>query len=148
MIGVPHNGHLQWLAETALACAMILGICLCAAPPSSAAGQSGRGGGYRHRTDAVDAEVNNLTKRLELNPRQQVAVKTILENEHQQYARLMRNPSLTAVDRFNRLRALRESTVSKIKGALDKDQQNKYDQLPHPPQAESPAQPKGEAEDH
>src|SRR5207302_10058129 len=92
-------------------------------------------------------EVSRLTQRLDLNARQQAAVKTILQNEHQQYAHLVRNPSLTAVDRFNRLRALRESTVSQIKGVLDKEQQNMYDQLRHTPPAESPTQSKGEAKD-
>jgi hypothetical protein len=145
---IGHTGYLRVRLGTALVLAMILGFCLGAAPPISATGQSGRGGGYRHRTESVDAEVQKLTQALTLNPRQQSAVKTILESEHQQYSHLVRNPSLNAVDRFNRLRALKESTVNQIKGVLDKDQQTKYDELRHPPQPESPTQPKGEAQDH
>ena len=144
---IGHTGYLRVRLGTALVLAMNLGFCLGAAPPISAGGQSGRGGGYRHRTDTVEMEVSRLTQRLDLNARQQAAVKTILQNEHQQYAHLVRNPSLTAVDRFNRLRALRESTVSQSKGVLDKEQQNKYDQLRHTPPAESPTQSKGEAKD-
>jgi len=147
MMGVPHAGYLKWRLSTALASATILGICVCAPPAISAAGQSGRGGGYRHKTDTVEMEVSRLTQRLDLSARQQAAVKTILESEHQEYGHLVRNPSLTAVDRFNRLRALRESTVSQIKGVLDKEQQSKYDQLRHPPQSDSPTQSKGEGKD-
>jgi Spy/CpxP family protein refolding chaperone len=148
MIGVAYNGRLRRLSGTALAFAMVVGMWLGATPHLSAAGQSGRGGGYRHGPASVDMKVKNLTRRLDLNPHQQAAVKTILQGEQQQYANLLRNPSLSAVDRFNRLRALRESTVSQIKSVLDKDQQSKYDQLRHSAQSDkSPAQPKNEAKD-
>src|SRR5205807_9448302 len=113
----------------------------------SAARPYGRRGAYRLKSDTVEMDVSRLTQRLDLSARQQAAVKTTIESEHQEYGHLVRNPSLTAVDRFNRLRALRESTVSQIKGVLDKEQQSKYDQLRHPPQSDSPTQSKGEGKD-
>ena len=90
-------------------------------------------------------QVSRLTERLNLNPQQQVAVKNILQSEHQQYARLMNNQTLKAIERFNRLRAMREYVVNQIKSVLDKEQQVKYDELRHPPESESTTLPEGKA---
>ena len=88
------------------------------APPMHSAGSS------------ADAQVNSLTTALNLNSDQQAKIKTILEDQHQQVVSLVNDNSLTQDAKVQKVHAIRQSTIDKVRGTLTTDEQkSKFDNM-------------------
>ncbi|HKV76923.1 MAG TPA: hypothetical protein VJP02_02210 [Candidatus Sulfotelmatobacter sp.] len=82
-----------------------------------------------HRRPSLDDRVKTLAAALNLNEAQQVAVKRILEQRQQETLRLRHDTSITGSTRIERLRALQDQTVQRIRLVLNDEQKKKYDPL-------------------
>jgi hypothetical protein len=81
------------------------------------------------RRPSLDDRIKVLAKNLELNEAQQSAVKKILEQRQQETLQIRLDPSITGSARIDRLRALQEKTVERIRAVLNEEQKKKYDPL-------------------
>lgn len=81
------------------------------------------------RRASLDDRVKALAAALSLNEEQQAAVKKILEQRHQETLRIGRDPSIPGSARIERLRALQDQTVERIRSVLNEEQKKKYDPL-------------------
>lgn len=82
----------------------------------------------RHHA-TLDDRVKAFATALDLNPTQQVAVKKILEQRQLEILRIRQDPSIEGSERIERLRALQDQTVQRIRGVLNDEQKKKYDPL-------------------
>lgn len=82
-----------------------------------------------HRRPSLDDRVKTLAAALNLDQAQQVAVKRILEQRQQEILRLRHDTSITGSTRIERLRALQDQTVQRIRLVLNDEQKKKYDPL-------------------
>jgi hypothetical protein len=82
-----------------------------------------------HRRPSLDDRVKALAATLNLDQQQQVAVKRILEQRQQETLRLRQDTSITGSTRIERLRALQDQTVQRIRLVLNDEQKKKYDPL-------------------
>lgn len=58
-----------------------------------------------------------------------MAVKKILEQRQLEILRIRQDPSIEGSERIERLRALQDQTVQRIRGVLNDEQKKKYDPL-------------------
>lgn len=82
-----------------------------------------------HRRPSLDDRVKTLAAALNLDEAQQVAVKRILEQRQQETLQLRHDSSITGSTRIERLRALQDQTVQRIRLVLNDEQKKKYDPL-------------------
>jgi pyruvate/2-oxoglutarate dehydrogenase complex dihydrolipoamide acyltransferase (E2) component len=82
-----------------------------------------------HRRPNLDDRVKALATALALNDAQQAAVKKILEQRQMEILRLRRDGSIPGSVRIERLRALQDQTVQRIRLVLNDEQKKKYDPL-------------------
>jgi len=82
-----------------------------------------------HRRPTLDDRVKTLAKALDLNETQQAAVKGILQQRQAEIFRLRQDGSISGEERIDRLRALQDETVVRIRSVLNDDQKKKYDPL-------------------
>ena len=82
-----------------------------------------------HRRPTLEDRVKVLAKALDLSAPQQVAVKGILEQRQAEILRLRQDGSISGEQRIDRLRALQDQTVVRIRGVLNDEQKKKYDPL-------------------
>ena len=82
-----------------------------------------------HRRPTLDDRVKTLAATLNLDEAQQVAVKRILQQRQEEILRLRHDPSITGSTRIERLRALQDQTVQRIRLVLNDEQKKKYDPL-------------------
>ena len=98
--------------------------------------QAGRGAGHQvatrsaNRKTLVDRQVERLTKRLDLNQKQQFAVRRILEHERLQIAGVWDDASIEPIARTYKLRDLQDDTVKQIRAVLNDEQRKKYMRVP------------------
>jgi hypothetical protein len=97
-----------------------------AAAPASSAPQPPNS---THRRPSLDDRVKTLAAALNLDQAQQVSVKRILEQRQQEILRLLHDTSITGSTRIERLRALQDQTVQRIRLVLNDEQKKKYDPL-------------------
>ena len=84
----------------------------------------------RSGSSGADAQVNALTTALNLNSDQQAKVKTILEDQHQQAVTVVNDPSLSQDAKLQKVRALRQSTIDKVRSTLTtNEQKSKFDNM-------------------
>lgn len=86
---------------------------------------------------SIDDQVRSLADQLNLSVDQQAKVKTALEDQHTQAMTVVQDNSLAREDKMQKIHALREATISKVRIALNDDQKKKFDQMvqqPAPPQ--------------
>jgi hypothetical protein len=83
----------------------------------------------RGHRPSIDDRVKVFAKNLDLNEAQQAAVKKILEQRQQETLRLRQDPSISGSARIERLRALQDTTVERIRAVLNDEQKKKYDPL-------------------
>lgn len=95
------------------------------APPST----SPKAAHPARRGASVDDRVKRLAKALDLTDKQQVAVKNILEQRQQEMLRIRTDESIPGNQRIDRLRALQDQTVYRIRAVLNEEQKKKYDPL-------------------
>ena len=81
------------------------------------------------RRPTIDDHVKTLAKSLNLTEAQQAAVKKILEQRQLETLRLRTDANISGSQRIDRLRALQDQTVLRIRGVLDDEQKKKYDPL-------------------
>jgi hypothetical protein len=133
-----------WPGGTSPLIALILGVCLGTQPLRLARAQSGEGRGIRrHQASNGQDQVKKLTKQLNLNADQQVKVNTILQAQQNQLRRVQSDPSFSAIDRFNAMRAIHENSDKQIRSILNDDQANKFDRLR--PQSLRPRETQGQS---
>jgi hypothetical protein len=98
---------------------------------------------------SIDDQVRSLSTQLNLTSDQQTKVKTALEDQHTQAMNIVQDNSLQREDKIQKIHALRETTITKVRTALNGDQQKKFDvmvqqmeQREHDQQQASPQSPK------
>ena len=84
---------------------------------------------HGYRRPSIDNVVQGLAKNLDLNEAQEAAVKKILEQRQQETLRIRLDSSIPPGARIDRIRALQESTVERIRAVLNEEQRKKYDPL-------------------
>jgi hypothetical protein len=78
---------------------------------------------------SIDDQVRVLTQELNLNDDQQGKIKTVLVDQREQASTVIADSSLTRDDKVQKIRALRETTIAKVRGVLNDDQRKKLDQM-------------------
>jgi len=91
---------------------------------------------------SIDDQVNALALELNLNPDQQGKIKTVLVDQRQQASTVIADNSLSRDDKVQKIRALREATIAKVRGVLNDDQKKKLDQMLEGPSERPQPQPK------
>lgn len=95
---------------------------------------------------SIDDQVKMLTQELSLNTDQQAKLKNILEDQHQQALTFVNDANMSREDKIQKIRVLREATITKARGIMNDDQKKKLDamlqqqQPPHNQQAPSSQQ--------
>lgn len=82
-----------------------------------------------HKRASLDDRVKAFATALGLNDAQEAAVKKILEQRQQETLRLRQDTSIPGSVRIERLRALQDQTVQRIRLVLNDEQKKKYDPL-------------------
>jgi hypothetical protein len=78
---------------------------------------------------SIDDQVRSLSDQLNLSPDQQAKVKSALEDQHNQAMSVVQDNSLQRDDKIQKIHALREETISKVRTTLNDDQKKKFDQM-------------------
>jgi hypothetical protein len=94
---------------------------------------------------SIDDQVRTLSDQLNLSADQQAKVKSALEDQHTQAMTVVQDSSLAREDKIEKIHALREATISKVRTSLNDDQKKKFDQMVQqqaPPPQQAPPQPK------
>jgi periplasmic protein CpxP/Spy len=95
-----------------------------AAPPPPQQGQ-----GYGHHGMNPEAQLQHLTKQLDLTAQQQSQIKPILEDRDTQMKQVWQDQSLAPQDRHAKVKALQEDSRSKIEAVLNDTQKQKYEAM-------------------
>ncbi|MFL6437516.1 MAG: hypothetical protein ACJ71Q_08055 [Terriglobales bacterium] len=77
----------------------------------------------------IDAQVNALTTALNLTSDQQVKVKTILADQHQQALTFVGDNSLSRDQKVQKMRDLRQGSIGKVRETLTSEQKTKFDNM-------------------
>ena len=94
--------------------------------PGSAAGAAPNDAEVQQR---IDAQVKILSDQLTLNTDQQAKAKTILLDQHSQAMSIVADNASSRDEKMQKIHALRESTISKVRSTLNDDQKKKFDQM-------------------
>src|SRR6516165_3560123 len=78
---------------------------------------------------SIDDQVKVLTQELNLNDDQQGKIKTVLVDQRQQASTVIADNSLSRDDKVQEIRALREATITRVRGVLNDDQKKKLDEM-------------------
>ena len=78
---------------------------------------------------SVDDQVKMLTQELNLTPEQQTKMKNVLDNQHQQAMTIINDSSLAREDKIQKIRSLRETTITQARSMLNDDQKKKLDTM-------------------
>jgi hypothetical protein len=70
-----------------------------------------------------------LSQELSLNTDQQAKLKNILEDQHQQAMTFVNDASMSREDKIQKIRVLREATITKARGIMNDDQKKKLDAM-------------------
>jgi periplasmic protein CpxP/Spy len=129
------RGALSGLLLLALAAPGALPARVEAAP--QVAGEASPAAAHRRvRRPGLDQRVALLTRALELDARQQAALRTVLTDQREQAQRIWRDESLPSANRIGLTKALSRHTADRIRALLTPEQRKKYD----PPPQGGPAQ--------
>src|SRR5262249_13933316 len=100
---------------------------------------------------SIDEQVTMLTHELSLTGDQPAKLKTALEDQRNQAMGVIGDSALSREDKIQKIRGIREATITKVRGFLNDDQKKKLDQMlaepgepPHsePPRPKEPPQSK------
>jgi hypothetical protein len=78
---------------------------------------------------SIDDQVKMLTQELNLTSDQQSKMKNVLEDQHQQAMTIINDNSLARDDKIQKIRSLRESTITRARAMLNDDQKKKLDAM-------------------
>ena len=76
---------------------------------------------------SIDDQVKILAEQLELTNDQQIKTKGILEEQHSQAMNIVGDSSTPRDEKVQKIHALRENTISKVRTMLNDDQKKKFD---------------------
>jgi len=116
----------------ALALAATCSVAMYAQQPDQNAGQQGgegRGGRMGRGPMTPQAELDRLTKELDLTKDQQDKIKPILEDQQKQMQALREDTSTAQQDRFTKMRDIRKSHMDQVRAVLTSEQQTKFDEM-------------------
>jgi periplasmic protein CpxP/Spy len=99
------------------------------AQDNAAAPAPSQGHGYGHRDMNPDAQLQHLTKQLDLTAEQQTQIKPILENRDQQMKQIWQDQSLAPADRHTKVKAIQEDSKGKIEAVLNDTQKQKFEAM-------------------
>ena len=109
------------------------------APPQGAPPQ---GAPQPVQPPSIDEQVSMLTHELNLTGDQPAKLKSALEDQRSQAMTVIGDSTLSREDKINKVRGIREATITKVRGFLNDDQKKKLDQMlgesPEPPHSDSP----------
>lgn len=116
--------------------AMVLSLSLAAfgqTSPDTQSGQGehqGRGQGFgRGQGMNPDAQLEHMSKALNLTDDQKSKIKPILEDQDKQMHQLMQDSSVSQQDRRTKFQQIRENSMSQIKPILNPDQLKKLEAM-------------------
>jgi hypothetical protein len=109
-----------------LLCVICISVCSALTQDSTNKPQTPR---HIHPAVTIDDQLKTLTQRLELDATQQSMVKIIVERRQAELRDVFKNNSLSAVDRFNAVRAVHERANDRIAHILNPEQAKKFDQM-------------------
>lgn len=98
-------------------------------PGQSQSAPSGQQGQQQVGRPSIDDQVKMLTQELNLTTDQQTKMKNVLEDQHQQAMTIINDASLPRDEKIQRIRSLRETTISKARSMLNDDQKKKLDAM-------------------
>jgi periplasmic protein CpxP/Spy len=78
---------------------------------------------------SIDDQVKMLTQQLNLTTEQQARMKNVLEDQHQQATAIINDSSLAREDKIQKIRGLRENTITRARSMLNDDQKKKLDAM-------------------
>lgn len=78
---------------------------------------------------SIDEQVQSLSQQLNLTAAQQTTVKAALEDQHTQAMTIVQDSSMAREDKIQKIHAIRESTINKVRTSLNDDQKKKFDAL-------------------
>ena len=121
----------RWIARL-LACALAAtcSVAMYAQQPDQNAGQQGGEGRRMGRGPMTpQAELDRLTKELDLTKDQQDKIKPILEEQQKQMQALREDTSTAQQDRFSKMRDIRKGHMDQVRAVLTSEQQTKFDEM-------------------
>jgi periplasmic protein CpxP/Spy len=95
----------------------------------NAAAAPQQGQGYGHHGMNPEAQLQHLTKHLDLTAEQQAQIKPILENRDAQMKQLWQDQALSQQDRHAKMQAIHQDTNSKIEAVLNDTQKQKFAEM-------------------
>src|SRR5437879_3107969 len=99
------------------------------APPPQSPGAAGHQGMQQQGTPSLEDQVNALTQLLNLTADQQTKARTILQDQHQQAMAVVGDNTTTRDQKMQKITALREATIGKMRGILTDEQKPKFDEM-------------------
>ena len=90
--------------------------------------QQGHWGGGHGRMNP-DAQLQHLTRALDLSADQQSQIKPILEDRQQKMQALFQDQSLSREDRHSKVQAIRSDSTAKIEAVLNDQQKQKFEAM-------------------
>jgi hypothetical protein len=114
------------------------------APPQGAPPQGAppQGAPQPPQPPSIDEQVTMLTHELNLTGDQPAKLKSALEDQRSQAMTVIGDGTLSREDKIQKVRGIREATITKVRGFLNDDQKKKLDQMlgesPEPPHSEPP----------
>ena len=78
---------------------------------------------------SIDDQVKMLSQELSLTSDQQAKLKNILEDQHQQAMTFVNDNTMSRDDKIQKIRVLREATITKARGIMNDDQKKKLDAM-------------------
>lgn len=84
----------------------------------------------RGKRSGLDARVATLTRALGLDPKQQAALRKLLQDQRHQVQRIWSDESASAADRVAATRKVSMVTADRIRALLNEEQRKKYDPPP------------------
>jgi len=88
---------------------------------------------------SIDDQVKALAQELNLDAPQQAKVKTILEDQRTQAMAVIGDNAAPRDEKVQKIRAIREETISKVRSLLNDDQKKKLDQMLQEPPGTAPS---------
>ena len=100
-------------------------------PDQSTQQPNQQGGKHHHRGGKNNSQkhLQKLTKELNLSADQQAKVKSVLDDQQQQFATIHQDSSLSKADKKAKMEQVHDSSASQVRAILNPDQQTKFTQL-------------------
>ena len=101
-------------------------------PDQSTQQPNQQGGKHHHRWGGKhdsQKHLQKLTKELNLSADQQAKVKSILDDQQQQFSTIRQDSSLSKADKKAKMAQVHDSAASQVRAILNPDQQTKFDAM-------------------